>query len=102
MKLSVGDRLILLSILPQESNIITLKVIQKLKDDLGFSEDEIKELNLRQEDEKVVWDSGIDDKDVEFGEKATDIIVDAFKKLNSQNKLREEHIPLYEQFINTP
>ena len=99
MKLSVGDRLVLLSILPSENDFSTLKIIRKMKDDLGFSEEEHKELNFRQEGEMMFWEEGLEDKEITFGEKATDIIANAFKKLNDQKKLKLEHMELYERFV---
>jgi hypothetical protein len=99
MELSVGDRLILLSVLPQEGNIMEWKIIKTIKESLGFSEEEHKILKFQTEGDSVKWELGVPDKEVTFGEKATDIIVNAFKELNKRKKLREEHIPLYEKFV---
>ena len=99
MKLSVNDRLILLSIIPQQGDFTTLKIIRDMRDDLSFSEEEHKKLKFRREAELTYWEEGLEDKEINFGEKATDIIVDAFKKLNEQKKLRIEHMELYEKFV---
>lgn len=99
MKLSVGDRLILLGIIPQQGDFTTLKIVRNMRDELSFSEEEHKELKFRQEVEMTYWEKGLADKEINFGEKATDIIVDAFKKLNEQKKLRIEHMELYEKFV---
>ena len=37
-------------------------------------------------------------KEIEIGEKATDIIAEALKALNKAKKLTEAHIPIYERF----
>ena len=99
MKLSVGDRLILLGVIPQQGDFTTLKIVRNMRDDLSFSEEEHKKLKIRQEGEMMFWEEGLEDKEINFGEKATDIIVDAFKKLNEQKKLRIEHMELYEKFV---
>ena len=99
MKFSIGDRLVLLSILPQHGDLTTIKIIGKMKDDLSFSEEEHKTLKFRNEGEQIFWDTGIPDKEINFGEKATDIIVESFKELDKQKRLRVEHIPLYEKFV---
>ena len=99
MKLPVSDRLILLGVLPKEGDFTTLKILRQMKDDLSFSEEEHKILKIRQEGEMMFWEEGLEDKEINFGEKATDIIVDAFKKLNDQKKLRIEHMELYEKFV---
>ena len=99
MKLSVGDRLILLGVIPQQGDFTTLKIVRNMRDELSFSEEEHKILKIRQEGEMMFWEEGLEDKEINFGEKATDIIVDAFKKLNEQKKLRIEHMELYEKFV---
>lgn len=99
MRLSVGDRLVLLSVIPQEGDFTTLKIIRNMKDDLSFSEEEHARLNFRQEGETMFWEENTLEKEVNFGEKATDIIVNAFKKLNNEKKLRMEHYELYEKFV---
>ena len=71
-----------------------------MRGELSFSEEDHKVLKFRQEEMMVFWEEGLEDKEVNFGEKATDIIVDAFKKLDSQKKLRIEHMELYEKFVN--
>ena len=99
MILSVGDRIILGGIIPQQGDFTTLKIVRNMRDDLSFSEEEHKKLKFRQEAEMTYWEDGLEDKEINFGEKATDIIVDAFKKLNSQKTLRIEHMELYEKFV---
>lgn len=100
MELSVGERLVLLSVLPVEGDFVTLKIVRDLRGDLSFSEEELKELGIVQSEGMVQWADGKNTtKDVPIGEKATDIIGDALKKLNEAKILREEHIPLYEKFI---
>jgi hypothetical protein len=100
MILSVFDRLILLNIMPKEGDITTIKIIRKLKDDLSFSEEDHKALEFKNENGNIMWKEEADiSKEVEIGEKATDIIADALKKLNKEKKLTEQHVPLYERFI---
>uniref|UniRef100_A0A6M3L2Y8 Uncharacterized protein n=1 Tax=viral metagenome TaxID=1070528 RepID=A0A6M3L2Y8_9ZZZZ len=102
MELSIGERLVLLSVLPAEGTFVTMKVIRELQSNLGFSEEELRDYNVRQEEGKVFWDAANDalkQKGVEIGPKAKDIIVLALSKLSEEKKLRMEHIPLYEKFI---
>jgi hypothetical protein len=99
MKLDILERLLLLNILPAEGNVVTLRIIQDLKTKLGFTEEEIKKVNLRQEEGRVAWDDTTYVVEIPVGEKATDIIVAALNKMNGENKLTESHIPLYERFV---
>ena len=104
MKLNISERINLLSILPTESNYITHKIVTDLKIELSFSEDEIKDYSIEshQEGEQAytIWNqAAAKDKDVSIGEKATDIIVDALKKIDEDNKITEQTATLYEKFV---
>lgn len=101
MELGVFDRLILLNILPKEGDFTTLKIIRTMREDLSFNEEEHKALEFKFEDDgRVLWKRDADvQRDINFGEKATDIIVEVLKKLNNDKKLTEQHFSLYSQFI---
>ncbi len=101
MILSVLDRITLLNILPEQGDFITLKIVRKLRESLSFSEEEIKAIDLRQENQRIFWNTSVDPmKDVEIGEKATDIVIESLKKLNEQKQLTAQHINLYETFVS--
>ena len=100
MELDVKERINLLSILPQEGNFVTLKVIRQLRESLSFSEDEHKQYKFVHEESRVTWDDKVEQvKEIEIGEKATDIITEALKKLNDDKKLTDEHFTIYEKFM---
>ena len=100
MKLNVMERLTLLSILPKEGNFVTLKVLRSLTSNLGLSESELKEFDVKQNDQQVTWnEKGNEEREIEIGEKATDIIVEALKKLDDEKKLTEQHFSVYEKFV---
>jgi len=100
MILTVFDRLILLNVLPKEGDITSLKIVRGLREDLSFSEDEHKELELRYEGGNVFWKEDVNiSKDINIGERAKDIIAGAFKTLNKNKKLTEQHLDLYERFV---
>lgn len=98
MKLTVLDRILLLGMLPKEGDITTLKIIRKLREDLSFSETEHKELKFTSENNSLHWEKNIE-KEIEIGEKATEIITIALKSLNEQKRLHEDCINTYEKFI---
>ena len=101
MNLGVFDRLILLNILPKEGDFTTLKIIRKMREDLSFSEEEYKALELKTGDKgQVLWKQEADKpNEINIGEKATDIIVEVLKKLNDGKKLTDQHDSLYEKFV---
>jgi len=101
MKLTVGERLILLSILPNEGSFLTLKIIRDLKMALSFTEAEHKKYKFVQEGVSVHWDEKANkEKEVEIGETANVLISSALSKLNDEKKLKMEHFTIYEKFID--
>lgn len=100
MQLDVRERLTILTLLPQEGNFMTLKIVRDLKGELGFSEEEYKLLEFKQTGNSVAWENSKDPlKDVEIGEIAREIIAEPLKKMDEDGKLRDEHFLLYMKFV---
>jgi len=100
MKLNIAERFMVLGMLPKESNFATLKIVRQLQESLSLTEEEFKDFDVKQEGQQIQWNKkGTEEKEIEIGEKATDIIIEALKKLNDNNKLTPQHISLYEKFI---
>lgn len=100
MELSVPDRMGLLTILPAQGDITTLRIVRELREALSFSEAEHKELGLVVEGDSVRWD-GLNhiDKDIEIGPKATAIITEALVARNAAKALADSHLPLWDMFV---
>jgi len=100
MELNVLDRLLLLNLLPVEGSFVNLKLLRVAREDLSFNEEENKSLNFQQQEDHMTWsDSPPIVKEVEIGDVVTDLIVKALKKLDKEEKLKPEHMELYEKFI---
>jgi hypothetical protein len=99
-KLTIGDRLVLLSILPQEGDYVTLKIMRKLRETLAPSD-----MNISVPIKRLFWNQELNDKakEIWFGKKAKDIIIESLEKLANEKKLREDDgtMNLYEMFIDT-
>jgi len=99
MKLTLGERFIVLGILPKESNFATLRISRELQKVLAPTEKEFKEFEIHQEGDQLKWNKkGIEEIEIEIGEKATDIVVDALKELDKTKKLTAQHVSLWEKF----
>ena len=102
MKLQMRDRLVLLNILPAEGDILTIKVVHKLRMELAPSEKELKDYNIKQENGQIIWDDAREKKigaqEKKIGPKAYSIIEEAFEKLSKEKKLNEGHLETYEKF----
>lgn len=100
MKLNLIERFTIQKILPSEGNFLTLKILNSLRMSLALSEDEIKEFEIVQDGGKISWnEKGLEERELDIGEKATDLIVTALKELNEKKKLTNEHFSLYEKFV---
>ena len=104
MKLTVLERLRLLQVLPKEGSIITLRVVDELRKNVAFKDEEIKKFNVKEgEDQEgnkkegiVSWnEEGYKDAEVELGEKAVEIVVDALEDINKNEKLTNDFISLW-------
>jgi hypothetical protein len=100
MKFTVLERIILQEILPKEGDYITFKIIRDLRNELSFTEDEIKKFKIKQDSERITWDEKSElPKDIQIGEKLNSIITDSLNKINGEGKLNSNNISLYEKFI---
>jgi hypothetical protein len=102
MELTVVDRVILLSVLPREGDISTLKILRDLQAAIGFNEEEVKLLEMSSSEKGTTWkqDEGTKlNKDIEIGPRAYNLIEECFKKLSEAKKLTLEHLPTFEKFV---
>jgi hypothetical protein len=100
MELNVKERFIVLGMLPKEANFMTLKLMRTLKEELSFSEEELKVLQFKQESDRLFWDQSIVVmKDVKIGDFMLELLRKEFKKLDSENKLTEDHFSLFEKVV---
>jgi uncharacterized protein YdgA (DUF945 family) len=99
MKLNVADRIRLLGILPKKGNLLTLKIVSTLRDDLSFSEKEHKDFEITIKEARITWSNKAKEKDIEVGEQANKIIVDKLNQMNEKEEMTLPDIDLWEKFI---
>lgn len=129
MKITVFERIQLQNLLPAEGDFITLKLVRKLKETLAFSEKEIADIEFKNHwkcgacnttevstatpkcsscgnymvpSGMVNWDEAkaLDTiKDVHMGRTMHDLCRSALKKLSEEKKLTEQHMSIYEKFV---
>ena len=102
VKLNMLERFVIGSILPKEMSFASWKIINDLRGEIAPTEAEMKTLDMKPnpDGEGVIanWDA-VSEKEIVFGEIAENLIVDALKKLDSENKLMQEHLTVYEKFV---
>ncbi len=99
MKFSINERIGLLNILPERGTLATMRVLRDLRNELGFSEEEIAQAQIRQVDDQLMWDSSYEvEKDIEIGLAVRGVILETIEALDSQGEVTELTLDLYEQF----
>ena len=100
MELSITERLVLLSLLPEQGNLTTLKLVMSLRNVLGFDEKEHAALNFKEDNGMTVWDtSGEKSKEIQFAPRAFTIVSDILDKMDKEKKLTVDHLSLCDKFL---
>jgi hypothetical protein len=103
MELTVKERLALQTLLPKETNFITLRLVRKLREDLSFDDEENKALQFKVDGDRLTWDFSSEMvKEIEIGETLMAVISKDLQKKDEQNKLTEDLFSLYEKFVIQP
>ena len=100
IELTVAERLGLLALLPREGSLTTVRIVQQLRLELSFSEEEHAALQFQADaDDMLRWNPEADLlKTVSFGAKAMQIVQDKLAELSKSGKLRVEHLSLCDKF----
>lgn len=100
MELTVMERVMLLNTLPNQGNIVTLKLLAELRDALAFDEEDIAAATIVQDDEtgRISWEANIS-KEFDLGRKTTEIIVKELTRLDAESALTPNHMSLCEKFL---
>ena len=101
MKLTVLERLLLLNLLPKEGTFTNLKLLRVARESLSFTEEENEALKFKQENDQIIWvNDAVGDKEIDTGEVVKGLIVKELKKLDKEEKLKDEFLSLFEKFVN--
>jgi len=99
--LNVGERLIVLSVLPREGSVVTLKLIRELISRLGITTEEFKDFEIVEAEGTVKWNlKGAVPIEFEFDDKELELIRKELRSLEHMDKLKMEMLPVYEKFCS--
>jgi hypothetical protein len=102
VELSIGERLVLLALLPREGSSATLRLVRRLRRDLLFTEAEQRQWQMRVDAASgmVLWDDTQTlQKDVPIGLTAMALIRDALTQRSQQHRLPESWLDVYDRFV---
>ena len=97
MKLNIAERITLMSILPEKSNIITMRLMQELRTILGFTDEEIRKYGIKNEGDKIFWSSDFE-KEIEINQTMMVEIKKRLQEISDKNEVTVQMLPLYEKF----
>lgn len=101
--LNVGERLIVLSIIPKEGSVVTLKLIRTLISKLGLKPSEMTEFEVQEVGGGgVKWNTqGSAPIDFDFEDAEIELIRKALRKLDTDSKMQIEVLEVYEKFMKS-
>jgi hypothetical protein len=88
-----------LGILPEQGNLLTLKIVRELRDDLSFSEKEHKDMGLTVNQDRITWSDKAKAKNIKVGDQARELVEKSLKELNDKNELTLPDLDLWEKFV---
>lgn len=98
-ELSVLNRILILSVVPVEGDLLTMRVVKNFREKVSFTENELVEFNLKNNNGMFTWDRNKERKiEFEITPKETEMIKEGIEKLNKENKLTEQFIELCDMF----
>lgn len=106
MRLTISERMGILNILPTQSSIATLRILQELQKKLSFSEEEYTRYKVKNRLEPdgrawVEWAPEYDKArvDIPISKVESGIITQALMKLDQNSQLQLGALPLWDYFV---
>ena len=105
VELTLFERYMCMGLFRLETNFADLLAIREIKEELSATEEESKLAGLSRAFDGGTsaenWDA-VKPKEIVFGDITKNMIVDALKKLDENEKLTNQHFSLYVKFIIEP
>ena len=98
MKLNILERIMVLGVLPKQSDFVSMKIITDLQAVVGFSQNELDKSNIKaHEDGSIAWEKDFE-KEVKITKRAGEIIIKGLKDLSEKGQVSIQHLSIYEKF----
>jgi hypothetical protein len=102
VRLTLFERAILSNISPpMGGDILTIRAADKFKYDVALSQREIRKYKVHRKGAKLVWKAKADGKmkEIYIPPFIKERIIQTLQTLNSEKKLKQEHLSLYDKFL---
>jgi len=101
VKLTMLERAMIMGMIPEKSSFANLKIFTDLKMELAPNTEEAILLDAKEAPgggTNANW-TAVPLKEITFGQITERLIIDALKKLDTENALSQGHASLYEKFV---
>lgn len=95
--LSIKERLILPSIFPKESDIMTMTIVEDINSKIKLSQSELTDINFKTENNSYIWDKELE-FEVTLSDAEVKVIKESLKKLDEEKKITSDVLSIYKKF----
>ncbi len=101
MELKVSERIILGALIaPIAADVVTLRLVRHLQEELSFTDEESEGLKFEQEGKRTTWNLDVPQtKEFEFSPTVLGIIEAQLKKVSDTKQLTLQQLDLYDKFF---
>ncbi len=96
--LDILERINLLGLLPEKGNLITVRIVAELRNDIGFNEKELSDWKIKTEGGQITWDvSKVKTKEIIIGPSSIGVLKERVEELDKMGEITEQILPLIEK-----
>jgi len=100
VNLTVGDRIILPTILPSKGSYEDLIVQGDIMDKVRMTQEETEKFGIKQIRDQIAWTDVESEFEYEFSELEEGIIIRTLSEMSTRKELSQNHIGLYKKFVS--
>lgn len=88
----------MLNLLPREGTLLTMRLMRELSNALSFTEQEIAECRIQEQEGRVIWDGKPHTKEVPIGETMRGIVEVQLRQIDKSGTMTLDTLELAEKF----
>ena len=101
MKLTIKERLLITTMLPEEGNRLTMKALKDINTKIAFSAEELDKYNMSMTENGSIQYSNTEDTfDIDLNDAELKIICDNYLKLDTEGKLNPQTFDIGERIYD--
>jgi len=98
MKFNILERIMILGILPKQADLVSIKIIEDLRRNVGFSQKELDDSKIKSlPNGNFSWEKDFE-KEIKVTNRAAEIIKENLNKLSEAKNVSAYHLSIFEKF----